>query len=130
MKEHNTDYLSTESLKWKPRLGIHAANIAPEFGVAETKALIEILKKEGHADLLTDFFEISFKSMKWQKWMLKNTNASDEDKAIIAGHYIYSSDQFVELKNEIKNRMGDIDCILKNKVKKSIFRYIKAFNLI
>ena len=38
MKEHNTDYLSTDSLKWQPRLGIHAANIAPEFGVAETKA--------------------------------------------------------------------------------------------
>ena len=38
MKEHNTDYLSTDSLRWQPRLGIHAANIAPEFGVAETKA--------------------------------------------------------------------------------------------
>jgi tagatose-1,6-bisphosphate aldolase non-catalytic subunit AgaZ/GatZ len=43
MKEHNTDYLSTDSLKWQPRLGIHAANIAPEFGVAETKAFVNIL---------------------------------------------------------------------------------------
>lgn len=43
MKEHNADYLSTESLNWHPKIGIHAANIAPEFGVAETKALVDIL---------------------------------------------------------------------------------------
>jgi len=129
MKEHNTDYLSTESLIWQPRLGIHAANIAPEFGVAETKAFVEMLKKEGHTDLLTDFFQISYNSIKWKKWMLKNTNASDEDRAIIAGHYIFSSDEFIELKNEAKDRIGDIDFILKNKVKESIYRYMKAFNL-
>jgi len=130
MKEHNTDYLSTESLIWQPRLGIHAANIAPEFGVAETKAFVEMLKKEGHTDLLTDFFQISYNSIKWKKWMLKNTNASDEDRAIIAGHYIFSSDEFIELKNEAKDRIGDIDFILKNKVKESVYRYMKAFNLI
>ena len=33
MKEHNTDYHSDEALQWHPRLGIHAANVAPEFGV-------------------------------------------------------------------------------------------------
>ena len=129
MKEHNTDYLSTESLKWQPRLGIHAANIAPEFGVAETKAFVEMLKKESHNDLLTDFFQISYNSMKWKKWMLKNTNASDEDRAIIAGHYIFSSDEFIELKNEAKDRIGDIDFVLKNKVKESVYRYMKSFNL-
>ena len=44
MKEHNTDYLSNDSLKWHPKLGIHAANVAPEFGVEETKAFIQLLK--------------------------------------------------------------------------------------
>jgi len=130
MKEHNTDYLSTESLKWQPRLGIHAANIAPEFGVAETKAFVNVLEENGHTDLLNDFFQISYDSMKWKKWMLKNTNASDEDRAIIAGHYIFSSDEFIKLKNEAKDRIGDIDFILKNKVKESVYRYMKAFNLI
>ena len=129
MKEHNTDYLSTESLKWQPRLGIHAANIAPEFGVAETKAFVNVLEENGHTDLLNDFFQISYDSMKWKKWMLKNTNASDEDRAIIAGHYIFSSDEFIELKNEAKDRIGDIDFVLKNKVKESVYRYMKAFNL-
>ena len=43
MKSHNTDYLSDEALSLHPRLGIHAANIAPEFGVIETKKILEVM---------------------------------------------------------------------------------------
>ena len=129
MKEHNTDYLSTDSLQWQPRLGIHAANIAPEFGVAETKAFINILKEGGHTDLLDEFLKISYDSMKWKKWMLKDTDANDTDRAIVAGHYIFSSNEFIELKARASGKIDNLDRFLKNKVKESIFRYMKAFNL-
>ena len=129
MKEHNTDYLSTESLKWQPRLGIHAANIAPEFGVAETKAFIDTLKEGCYTHLLDEFLKISYESMKWEKWMLKDTDASDTDRAIIAGHYIFSSDEFIELKAKASSKIDNLDSYLKSKVKESIFRYMKAFNL-
>lgn len=130
MKEHNTDYLSTESLLWQPRLGIHAANVAPEFGVAETKAFIDILENCGHIDILNKFLELSYNSKKWKKWMLKDTCANDRDRAIIAGHYIFSSQEFVELKNEAIKRIEDLNFYLKNKVKDSIYRYMKTFNLL
>jgi len=129
MKEHNTDYLSTESLKWQPRLGIHAANIAPEFGVAETRAFISVLKNNGCIDLLDEFITLSYKSKKWEKWMLKDTMSDDVDRAIIAGHYVFSSDEFIELKSKADNKIKGIDLYLKNKVKESIFRYMNAFNL-
>ena len=129
MKEHNTDYLSTDSLKWQPRLGIHAANIAPEFGVAETRAFISILKEKGCIDLLDEFLKISYDSKKWKKWMLKDTDADDIDRAIIAGHYVFASDQFISIKTEAKARINGLDDYLKNAVKESIFRYMNAFNL-
>lgn len=129
MKEHNTDYLSTESLRRQPRLGIHAANIAPEFGVAETKAFVDILKRNNQNDLLNEFLRISYDSKKWGKWMLNDTNASDYDRAIIAGHYVFSSDECVALKKEARGRIKGLDEYLKNKVKESIFRYMHAFNL-
>jgi tagatose-1,6-bisphosphate aldolase non-catalytic subunit AgaZ/GatZ len=129
MKEHNTDYLSTESLRWQPRLGIHAANIAPEFGVAETKAFVDILKKYNHIDLLDEFLKISYDSMKWKKWMLKDTAANDTDRAIIAGHYVFSSDKFIELKAKANRKIDNLDGFLKSKVKESIFRYMNAFKL-
>ena len=129
MKEHNTDYLSTDSLKWQPRLGIHAANIAPEFGVAETRAFIDMLKEGGHTDLLDEFLKISYESMKWKKWMLKNTDANDTDRAIIAGHYVFSSNEFIKLKAKALKKINNLEGFLKKKVKESIFRYMNAFNL-
>ena len=130
MKEHNADYLSTDSLKWQPRLGIHAANIAPEFGVAESKAFIDLMENSNQNILLEEFLRISYDSKKWEKWMINATSASDKDKAIISGHYIFSTAECLELKNQARFHIKDLDTQLKNKVKESIFRYIKAFNLV
>ena len=130
MKEHNADYLSTDSLKWQPRLGIHAANIAPEFGVAESKAFIDLMENSNQNILLEEFLRISYDSKKWEKWMIKATSASDKDRAIISGHYIFSTAECLELKNQARFHIKDLDTQLKNKVKESIFRYMKAFNLV
>ena len=129
MKEHNTDYLSTESLRWQPRLGIHAANIAPEFGVAETKALVKILKATDQPDLLEQFLSVSYNSMKWKKWMLKETSASDFDRSIIAGHYVFSTPECLDIKAKAREKVSHLDTLLKNEVKISIQRYMTAFNL-
>ena len=130
MKEHNADYLSTDSLKWQPRLGIHAANIAPEFGVAESKAFIDLMENSHQNIILEEFLRISYDSKKWEKWMINATSASDKDKAIISGHYIFSTAECLELKNQARFRIKDLDTQLKNKVKESVFRYMKAFNLV
>ena len=130
MKEHNADYLSTDSLKWQPRLGIHAANIAPEFGVAESKAFIDLMENSNQNILLEEFLRISYESKKWEKWMINATSASDKDKSIISGHYIFSTAECLELKSQARFHIKDLDTQLKNKVKESIFRYMKAFNLV
>jgi len=129
MKEHNADYLSTEALRWQPRLGIHAANIAPEFGVAETRSFLDILQQNNETVLYEEFLEISYDSMKWKKWMLKDTDASDFDRAIIAGHYVFSTNEFIEIKAKASAKINNLDEYLKNKVKGSILRYMQAFNL-
>ena len=131
MKEHNTDYLGTKSLEWQPKLGIHAANVAPEFGVVETKAMIDLFESESMHDLADKFLQISYDSGKWKKWMLEDTRATDRDKAIIAGHYVFSSEGCQDLKDEARKRLknNNLDDHLKNHVKESIFRYMEAFNL-
>ena len=45
LKEHNADYLSDNALTWHKRFGIHSANVAPEFGVIETGALLKLLNQ-------------------------------------------------------------------------------------
>lgn len=133
MKEHNTDYISDEALQWHPRLGIHAANVAPEFGVAETCALLKVLEANGLENLAERFIQIAFESRKWDKWMLKDTQASDRDRAIIAGHYVFALPDIAELKKEatsVLERKGiALDDHLKQQVKKSILRYLTHFRL-
>jgi hypothetical protein len=134
MKEHNTDYLSDEALQWHPRLGIHAANVAPEFGVAETLALIDILEKNNLHDLAEEFLNISYNSNKWQKWMIEETAANDRDRAIISGHYVFSKPECLELKKRASKDLAknniDLESHLKNEVKESIFRYLKNFRMV
>ena len=134
MKEHNADYLSNEVLSWHPRLGIHAANVAPEFGVQETKSFIEILEKNELKNLAEDFLSLSYESGKWKKWMIEGTEISDRNKAIISGHYIFSTAQFIQIKKRaeksLEKRDIDLNFIIKKKIKESIYRYLKSFRLI
>jgi tagatose-1,6-bisphosphate aldolase non-catalytic subunit AgaZ/GatZ len=134
MKEHNTDYLSDEALQWHPRLGIHAANVAPEFGVTESRALVNVLEANGHNSLSERFLQLAYESNKWNKWMLPGTKADDRDRAIIAGHYIFSKSECIELKKKAEIALVsqgiDLDYYLKQQVKQSILRYLRNFRLV
>lgn len=134
LKQHNTDYLSDEVLRWHPSLGIHAANVAPEFGVEESRALLFILEAKRLTAERDRFLELAYRSGKWVKWMLPETSASDRNKAIIAGHYVFSTPAFAELRNEIARNLRtfgiELDTFLIRRVKASILRYMTAFRLV
>ena len=134
MKEHNTDYLSDEALQWHPRFGIHAANVAPEFGVAETRALVSVLEGNGLTKLVERFLQLSYDSRKWDKWMLPSTRATDRDRSIISGHYVFSKPECAELKAEAISQLArkgiELEQHLKQQVKQSILRYLRNFRLV
>ncbi len=66
--------------------------------------------------------------------MLHDTVATDYERGVIAGHYIFSTDEFADIKKEIlsisKTMGADLDNILKNAVKSGIYRCINNFGLI
>lgn len=133
IKQHNTDYLSNEVLGWLPRLGIDAANIAPEYGVEESLAFIELLEGTGCRDLCERFLELSFSTRKWEKWMVPGSLASDREKAIWSGHYVFSHPAFDELKTEANCRLSkadiDVDGVLRARLDRLITSHVKAFRL-
>lgn len=134
MKAHNTDYLSNEALNCYPRLGISAANIAPEFGVIESKKILEIMVALKLKSLRNSFIKLSLDSNKWKKWMTKDSKANDYEKAVISGHYVFSEKKFLEIKKNLvkilKEKNQNLDKILKKEIKDSILRYLYNFNLI
>lgn len=135
MKEHNTDYLTSESLSWHPKLGIHSANVAPEFGVTETKCLIRLLENMKMIDERDEFLKISLSSNKWRKWMLKSSKASDFEKSLIAGHYNFSNARVISIKSKLKNKLMkekkiELDKLLQEDISNVISKYLKCFRLI
>jgi len=134
IKEHNADYLSDQSLIIRPHLGIDASNIAPEFGVVETKTLMALLKYFGLEKNLEEFVSIAIDSNKWDKWMIDNSQASEIDKAYICGHYIFSNEAVISIKNRLKQKMKkanlDLNQVLMSPIKSAIIRYLNLLNII
>ena len=65
--------------------------------------------------------------------MLPNSSTTKIDKAIISGHYVFSSLKFIELKKSILEKIpnpDNFDNYLKSEIRKSILRYLKNLNLI
>jgi tagatose-1,6-bisphosphate aldolase non-catalytic subunit AgaZ/GatZ len=135
MKAHNTDYLSETALSWHPKIGIHAANVAPEFGVRETLSLIKVMDELKLTQLKKKFNDISFKSKKWKKWVIDKKMLSKEDMSIICGHYNFSKKEFLIIKKNLdeiffKKKKQRLDDYLKLEIKKDILKYLKNFNIL
>lgn len=126
LKEHNTDYLPTSVLEQHPGLGIQSANVAPEFGVAETQELLNILDKRPEwKKFRKRFITAAVESGKWKKWVISD-NLTDEQKAVICGHYIFAQPEIQNIYNVV-NSETYLDDALKASVKFSICRYLRAF---
>jgi hypothetical protein len=134
LKQHNTDYLSTEVLEWHPLSGIDAANVAPEYGVEETLCLLGVMEGTGATDLRERFLELAHGTGKWRKWELPGTSATDRERAILAGHYVFGTPEFAAIRADLLTRAsvtGDrLDDLLRARVRESIARYLRAFRLV
>ena len=130
-KVHGTDYLPDESLQWFPKLGIDAANVAPEFGTIESTALVNILNSNELGELKEKFLDMSYSSKKWAKWVSEDHTLNKNELSILGGHYIFPSDEFKDLKAQIeKNLDDDLDKYLIKSIKENIMRYLRNFNIL
>ena len=131
LKEHNADYLSDVALAWHRRFGIHAANIAPEFGVVETSNLIKLAKQIKAQDLIDNLIEIVNLKGKWKKWMLEESKATEYEKMLIAGHYHFSEPWFLDWRNELesrlKNKSINLNAELYAKISENVERILLKF---
>lgn len=151
VKEHNGDYLPDKILLEHPHLGVTAMNVAPEFGVVETRAYLELAETEARnieadkcSGLKPRMREAAVRSQRWRKWVLgdmaqapvetilKDEKLSDEITDI-CGHYTY---EIPEVKAAIGRMMENLRSIgvdgeayVIYKLKESLDRYAFCFGL-
>ncbi len=124
LKVHNADYLPAAAVKGLLGSGVAALNIAPEIGVEETRRFLELLAEARLRTLRERFIELVVESRAWEKWVADPDNASDLDKATLAGHYVFSTRAFHELKQEasiaLRSRYESVDDPLRRTLAKRI----------
>lgn len=154
LKEHNGDYLDEAILLEHPALGITAMNVAPEFGTVETQAYLKLIVVERSlyeqgmikekSKLEQVLKEESVKSGRWKKWMIDGQDKLSFEEILkdekltyliteISGHYTFNNPLVkqeiqVLFANLAQNGMNGEKYVV-DKIKDSIDRYVKCFNL-
>lgn len=151
VKEHNGDYLSDKILLEHPHLGVTAMNVAPEFGVVETRAYLELAETEARniegwkcSGLKARMGEAAVRSQRWRKWVLGEMAEAPVEAILengelngeiteICGHYTY---EIPEVKAAIARMMENLRSIgvdgeayVLYKLKASLDRYAFCFGL-
>ncbi|MFD2467536.1 tagatose-6-phosphate kinase [Amycolatopsis silviterrae] len=124
LKAHNADYLPAESLRRLMQRGVAAVNVAPEFGVVETRALLALLDELGLAAERDEFLRLAHDSGSWRKWLKPGTTATDHERAVIAGHYVFATGEFRELKDRIASKAPDLDARLRAAIYAAQLHYL------
>lgn len=151
LKEHNGDYLSNAILLEHPIIGVTAMNVAPEFGLVETEAFLELTQTEDkfvaeskRSGLRSLLAWAAVRGERWRKWMVGDKRdasveeimQSEDDVALITkmcGHYTLNQPQIKQaisvLFANLKELGLDGHFYVIKKIKDSIDRYIYCFNL-
>ena len=113
-KEHNGDWISDFEISDKFSNNLDALNIAPEFGMIETKVILNELKKKNDFKNIEKFFKLCYESKKWVKWVNKNFDPfKNKEKLIeICGHYVFTNTGLLEIKSTLR----DIDSKINKKI--------------
>lgn len=130
LKAHNMDYLPDAAIRRLMSAGVTAINVAPEFGVVETRALLRTLRELGMSGEHDQFVRLAVESGSWRKWMKPHSLATDLDRAEICGHYVFNTEECRDIKERADRRLQadgkTLDDILRADVRDSIERLMRA----
>lgn len=154
LKEHNGDYLPDRLLLMHPALRVSSSNVAPEFGVEETRAYLELARQEKelydlgilkeHGNLIPVLRRSAVETGRWRKWMVgdaasytvEQVLADDELTSVItdvSGHYTFELPQVAAEIGAMLDRLEAAQIPARryvlDKIKRSIGKYVSAYNL-
>lgn len=132
LKAHNVDYLGDRALRALVDGGVGAVNVAPEFGVTETRALLYLLGELGLTRQRDAFLALAYESGAWRKWLADGSAAGDLDRCVIAGHYVFGTEAFQDIEAEVARaceaRGIDLGAHLRAAIQAAMERYLHALH--
>ena len=154
LKEHNGDYLPDDILLMHPALGVGSCNVAPEYGVMETRAYLELARLEqklkeigvlaetGNAAAVLS--RAAIETGRWRKWMVGDTAKLSVEEVLadaaltaqitdISGHYAFDNPAVSAELTAMLDRLEAVNVPARryviDKIKSRIGEYITCYNL-
>lgn len=121
-KEHNADYITQGEMKLRNQVGVDAMNIGPELGVAQTRTVTLLAQQYGVYKELRAFQNKAVDSGKWKKWVYGSP--SEFNKALIAGHYVYNTPEYLRLVEQL-SKHTDVQAAIRNTIFQVFDRYVE-----
>jgi len=102
-KEHNGDYLTFYQIQHRASLGLDSINIAPEFGVAQTR----ILLKSGLVPF-EDAIQACREVNKFSKWIPDPVKDNPPERLIVevSGHYCFAREPFASSVEKVREKLS------------------------
>jgi len=122
-KEHNADYTGSLQLRQRRLAGVDAVNVAPEFGVCQTRTTMFLAQEYGLREELDSFLRVAEESGCWKKWIYGEP--SPVFKALIAGHYVFASDEYQSLLTQLSRKV-DVYARISEELQLLIDHYVKG----
>lgn len=124
-KEHNGDWISAVTVQRKEKLGLRYINVAPEMGELETKVILDYVK--GNAEHFERLYRICYESGRWRKWVSPEFNPEKNKTKLIliCGHYIFSNEEFIQMKSFYKGIEEKIQKVLKDRLDSFFGNYME-----
>jgi hypothetical protein len=133
LKAHNVDYLDDHALLALIDAGVDAINVAPEFGVVETRAFLRLLEELDLPRQRDSFLRLAYDSGAWRKWLAPNSSATDVHRSVMAGHYVFGTTEFKAIKVDVQRvcdtRGITIDGYLRGAIEVAMLRYLRTVDL-
>jgi len=154
LKEHNGDYLPDQLLLLHPALKVSSSNVAPEFGVDETMAYLELAALEeklydigvlkSASGLVPVLRRTAVETGRWRKWMVGEEKSYDVETVLadeeltslitkISGHYTFETPAVAEKLAEMLDALEAANVparrFVLDKIKRSIGKYVTAYHL-
>jgi hypothetical protein len=126
VKEHNLDYLPEYLLHERHELCIDASNVAPEFGVTQTRTLLNLFGK--NTQFMDCVTELVNKTNMWKKWL--PADANDIQKIEAALHYDFTNPQLKSLLTKLSKSTPNYSEYIQHDLEVVMNKYLHAFNLI
>lgn len=121
LKEHNADYLSSATINHHFNLGVAACNIAPEFGVVQTRTITDLAIIHNCLAELDAFYKRVLAGGKYEKWAW--TWFTDHYKYMSTGHYFFTSREYQFLIDALIAKGVNVD----DKIRQEIFKLLDNY---